>query len=95
MKNLVIRFVCGLVMIMMLFSVLGLFGAIESTYTIKNCIVTEVANDTVTVTDNRQNEWKFCVDDNSDIDIGDSVDLIMDNNHTDYTITDDEVKRVK
>lgn len=95
MKSLVVKFCCSLVMMMMLFSVLGLFGAIEATYIIKDCEVIDVDNDTVTVIDNRQNEWKFCVDDDSDIDVGDSVDLIMDNNHTDYTITDDEVKRVK
>ena len=95
MKVLIVRFVCSLVMMMMLFSMLGLFGAIESTYTIKNCEVIDVDNDTITVIDNRQNEWKFCVDDNSDIDVGDSIDLVMDNNHTDYTTTDDEVKRVK
>lgn len=95
MKNLVVKFCCSLVMMMMLFSVLGLFGAIEATYTIKDCTVTEVTNDTVTVTDNRHNEWKFYADDDSDIDVGDNVDLVMDNNHTDYTVTDDEVKRVK
>ena len=95
MKNLVMKFCCGLVIMMMLFSILGLFGAIESTYTIKNCKVIDVDNDTITVIDNRQNEWKFCVDDNSDIDIGDNVDLVMNNNHTDYTIIDDEVKKVK
>ena len=94
MKNLVVRFICGLVMMMLLFSVLGLFGIVESTYTIKNCIVTEVANDTVTVTDNRHNEWKFFTDD-SELVVGDSVDLVMDNNHTDYTIEDDEIKGVK
>ena len=94
MKSLVTKFCCGLVMMMTLFSVLGLFGAIESTYTIKNCIVTEVANDTVTVIDNRHNEWKFYAD-NSELVVGNSVDLIMDNNHTDYTITDDTVKGVR
>lgn len=94
MKNLVIRFACSLVIMIMLFSVLGLFGAIEATYTIKDCTVTEVVNDTVTVIDNRHNEWKFHTDD-SELTVGDSVDLIIDNNHTDYTITDDTVKGVR
>lgn len=94
MKDLIVRFVCGLVIMIMLFSTLGLFGAIETTYTIKNCIVTEVTNNTITVTDNRHNEWMFYAD-NSELVVGDSVDLVMDNNHTDYTITDDEIKRVK
>ncbi len=94
MKSLVVKFCCSLIMIMILFSVLGLFGVVESTYTIKNCKVIDIDNDIVTVIDNRNNEWKFYVDNDSDIVIGDNVDLVMDNNHTDYTITDDEVKRV-
>jgi hypothetical protein len=74
---------------------LSLFGAIESTYTIKNCEVIDIDNDTVTVIDKKNNEWKFYIDEDSDIVVGDNVDLIMYNNHTDHTITDDEVKRVK
>lgn len=95
MKSLVIKFCCVLVMIMMLFSMLSLFGAIESTYTIKKCEVIDIDNDIVTVIDKKNNEWKFHIDEDSDIVVGDNVDLIMYNNHTDYTITDDEVKRVK
>lgn len=95
MKSLVVRFCCGLIVMIMMLSVLGLFGVIESTYTIKDCRVIDVDNDIVTVIDNRQNEWKFYVDDDSDIDVGDNVDLVMNNNHTDYTIEDDVVKRVK
>lgn len=94
MKSLVVRFCCSLVMMMMLFSVLGLFGAIESTYAIKDCTVTEIENNTITVIDNRNNEWKFFADD-SELVVGDSVDLVMDNNHTDYTIEDDEIKGVR
>ena len=94
MKSLVVRFVYSLMIMIMLFSVLGLFGAIESTHTIKDCTVAEIENNTITVTDNRNNEWKFFVED-SELVVGDSVDLVMDNNHTDYTITDDEIKRVK
>lgn len=94
MKSLVIRFCFVLVMIMMLFSMLSLFGAIEATYTIKNCEVIDIDNDIVTVIDKRNNEWKFYADD-SELIVGDSVDLVMYNNHTDYTITDDEIKRVK
>lgn len=94
MKSLVVRFCCSLMIMIMLFSVLGLFGAIESTYTIKDCTVTEIENNTITVTDNRNNEWEFFVED-SELVVGDSVDLVMDNNHTDYTIEDDEVKGVR
>jgi hypothetical protein len=74
---------------------LSLFGAIESTYMIKKCEVIDIDNDIVTVIDKKSNEWKFHIDEDSDIVVGDNVDLIMYNNHTDHTITDDEIKRVK
>ena len=94
MKDSIIKFVCSLIIFIILFSILGLFGTIESTYMIKNCQVTSIENDTITVIDDRHNEWKFYINNDNDIVIGDTVDLIMDNHHTDYTIRDDEVKRV-
>lgn len=95
MKSLFIRFCCSSFVILMLVSMLSLFGTIESTYVIKKCEVIDIDNDIVTVIDKRNNEWKFYIEEDSDIVVGDNVDLIIDNNHTDHTIIDDEVKRVK
>ena len=95
MKNLIIKFCCSSFVILVLLSILSLFGTIESTYMIKKCEVVDIDTDIVTVIDKRNNEWKFYIDEDSDIVVGDNVDLIMDTNHTDHTIIDDEVKRVK
>lgn len=79
----------------MFFAILGLFGEIEATYTLGNCEVVEIEGDIATVEDNRGNAWSFYIDTDSELNVGDEVDLVMNNNHTDHTRKDDEIKRVK
>lgn len=79
----------------MFFAILGLFGEIEATYTLGNCEVVEIEGDIATVEDSRGNTWSFYIDTDSELNVGDEVDLVMDNNHTDHTRKDDEIKRVK
>lgn len=79
----------------MFFVILGLFGEIEATYTLDNCEVVEIKGDIATVEDNRGNTWNFYIDADNELNVGDEVDLVMNNHHTDYTREDDEIKRVK
>ena len=79
----------------MFFAIIGLFGEIEATYTLGNCEVVGIEGDVATVEDNRGNTWSFYIDTDSELNVGDEVDLVMDNNHTDHTRKDDEIKRVK
>ena len=84
----------GLILVMF-FGVLGLFGQIEATYTLGNCEVVEINEDIATVEDNRGNQWSFYIDETSELKVGDEVDIVMDNNHTDHTRTDDKIIKVK
>ena len=79
----------------MFFAILGLFGEIEATYTLGNCEVVGIEGDIATVEDNRGNAWSFYIDTDSELKVGDKVNLVMNNNHTDHTREDDEIKRVK
>lgn len=79
----------------MFFTILGLVGEIEATYTLSNCEVVEIEGDLATVEDNRGNAWSFYIDADSELNVGDEVDLVMNNHHTDHTREDDEIKRVK
>lgn len=78
-----------------LLGILGLFGQIEATYTLGNCEVVEINEDIATVEDNRGNQWSFYIDETSELKVGDEVDLVMDNNHTDHTRKDDKLIKVK
>lgn len=93
MKNLNV-IAMGLILVMGLV-ILGLFGQIEATYTLGNCEVVEITEDIATVEDNRGNQWSFYIDETSELKVGDEVDLVMDNNHTDHTRKDDEIIKVK
>jgi hypothetical protein len=79
----------------MFFGILGLVGQIEATYTLSNCEVVEINENIATVEDDRGNQWSFYIDETSELKVGDEVDIVMDNNHTDHTRKDDTIKRVK
>ena len=78
-----------------LLALLGFVGHLESTYTLGNCEVVEIEEDLATVEDDRGNQWSFYIDETSELKVGDEVDIVMDNNHTDHTRTDDKIIRVK
>ena len=69
--------------------VLGLMWSYESTYT-RQAIITNSENGIVTVQDNCGYIWEY----NGSATIGDSVTLVMYDNHT-SKITDDIVKGIK
>lgn len=75
-------------------AVIGGVGNYESTYT-RTAEVTEVQNDSlVTFTDPTGNDWDYYFEDGTDLEVGDSVKLIMDTMHTDSNIYDDEIKKI-
>jgi hypothetical protein len=68
------------------FSMVGIVGRIESTYTMRGHIV-----DHYTVEDDRGHLWGY----ESDLATGTEVTITFDNNHTDTIIYDDKVIDVK
>lgn len=70
--------------------VIGLMGAIETTYT-RNAVVVNVDNLEVTAEDKQGNLWVFIADGYS---INDNVTLVMNDNHT-TKITDDKIIKIK
>lgn len=68
----------------------GVGGYIETHYTKEDCTVVEVAGNYVIVVDAYGDEWSWWTDE-TDLEVGDTVDLKMYNGHTDYDWTDDEV----
>lgn len=74
--------------------VIGGVGTYESTYT-RTTEVTGIQNNTlVTFTDMTGNDWDYYFEDGTNLEIGDSVILIMDTKHTDNNIYDDEIKKI-
>lgn len=65
-------------------------GVYESTYTLEDCVVSEVCGDSALIQDKNGNLWEV-----QDVDLWECqvVDLVMDNNGT-TMVEDDIVKRV-
>lgn len=66
-------------------------GTIESTYTME-CVVTEVSEGVIIITDTEDEKWAFKGD---GYEQGDKVKAWFFTNGTDFTRYDDEVKRVR
>lgn len=77
----------GLIIIILLFSVVGLF----ETYYTREGEVVKVEDTVITVEDKTERRWSFYGDGYK---IGDKVTLVMDSMHTDIT-TDDKVVKVR
>ena len=93
MKNL-LQTVTGIILGTLLFVVMpGICDYNETHYTKENCIIVEVTEDYVVAVDAYEDEWSWWIDD-TDLEVGDIVDLKMYNSHTDYNIYDDEVVSV-
>jgi hypothetical protein len=60
-------------------------------YTLKDCKVVETSGDEITVEDTKGELWCFYGDNFS---IGDTLDVIMDNNNTMGVYTDDKVEKI-
>ena len=88
------RMIKTVLAVMVGIAVVGGVGNYESTYT-RNAEVVEVQNDSlVTFTDTTGNDWDYYFEDGTDLEVGDSVKLIMDTMHTDSNIYDDEIKKI-
>jgi hypothetical protein len=72
--------------------VIGCVGTAESTYVRKGCEVVQVKGDEITVEDGAGYLWVFS---GKGYAIGTHVDLVMNTNHTDGTVTDDYVMEVR
>ncbi len=86
--------ITGTFLVLFLFVVMpGIGGYIETHYIKKDCTVVEVAEDYVIAVDAYGDEWSWWTDE-TDLEVGDLVDLKMYNKHTEYNIYDDEVVSV-
>lgn len=76
--------------VLMVVLIVVFLGIYERTYK-RNAIVTNSSNGIVTVKDNCGYVWEY----RGTATIGDSVTLVMHDNHTDSNIKDDIIKEVK
>lgn len=87
--------ICGAFLFLVMFIITpGIAGNIETHYTRKDCIVTEITEDYVVAADAFGYEWSWYID-GTDLKIGDTVDLKIFNGCTDNRFDDDEVVEVK
>lgn len=72
----------------------GIAGYVECHYTKENCTIVEITSDYAVAVDTYGDEWSWWIEE-TDLEVGDLVDLKMYNNHTEYNIHDDEVVSVR
>lgn len=90
MKNILTK-IAGSILVIFLFIVMpGIAGYVESHYTKKDCTIVEITEDYVVAVDVYGDEWSWWIDE-TDLEVGDVVDLKMYNGHTDFNEYDDEV----
>ena len=76
-------------------SVIAGAGYIESHYTRKNCIATEVTPTTVIFEDSCGMEWKWIIEENETFKVNDRVNLKMYTSGTHSNIMDDKILKVE
>lgn len=81
----------AIVFVSLVLLLLGVVGKIESEYT-REGIVIERESNVFTIEDTTGNLW---VVEDTNLNLGDRVELKMFNNHTDNIISDDEVMKIK
>lgn len=89
-KN-IVTFVEGVLIIALLILPAGILGTLEARYTNTGTIV-ETKGEIITVEDTLGNLWDFCGD---GFKVGEKVNVTFDSKHTDNTIKDDEIIKVK
>lgn len=91
-----LEMICGTLLIIIIFVILpGMAGHIQTNYERKECVVTCIINDEITVEDKNGYIWSFYTDNYNDLKINDIVTLKMHTNFTDNTIEDDYVVGIK
>lgn len=93
MKTKILKTLLGFIVIMILLSVLGLFGYLDATYYI-DATVTSIHDGVITVTDSRGEQWEIC-DTEMIIQKNETVELLMHTNHTYSKIRDDKILKVR
>ena len=68
----------------------GVGGYIDTHYTKEDCEIVEITEDYVVAVDKYGDEWSWYIEE-TDLEVGDLVDLKMYNSHTNYDVYDDEV----
>lgn len=81
----------ALLMAVVFILILGLCSIIETTYTQKATVI-EVENNIILMEDKSGHVWEF---EASEFSVGDEVELVMNNNHTDLILEDDKIKKIK
>ena len=81
----------GLLITIVFILMLSFCSIVETTYT-RKATVTKVKNNIILFEDNCGHVWEV---NGYDFSVGDKVKLIMDNNHTDFNINDDIIKKIK
>ena len=90
MKNILLT-IASVILGVFLFIVLpGIGGYIDSHYTRKDCEIVEITDDYAVAVDKYGDKWSWSIEE-TDLKVGDLVNLKMYNKHTEYNIYDDEV----
>lgn len=92
MKKIIIKV---LVAIIVLFSFFALFKLLGYNKYSRMAKVDKVENGVVTFIDENGNLWEWELEKNESYKINDDVILIMDDNGTEYDITDDKILKIK
>lgn len=66
---------------------------IDTHYTREDCTIVEITEDYAVAVDKYGDEWSWYIEE-TNLEVGNLVDLKMYNNHTEYDIYDDEVVSV-
>lgn len=93
MKNILITVASATVGIFLFIILPGIGGYLDSHYIKEDCKIIEIADDFIVAEDKYGDEWSWWVEE-TDLEVGDVVDLKIYNGHTDYNIYDDEVVSV-
>ena len=93
MKNILMTVMSAILGTILFIIMPGVGGYIETHYTKEDCTIVEVAEDYVVAVDTYGDEWSWWIEE-TDLEVGDVVDLKIYNGHTDYNIYDDEVVSV-
>lgn len=90
MKNILLTVASIILGVFFFIIVPGIGGYIDTHYTKENCEIVEITKDYAVAVDAYGDEWSWYIEE-TDLKVGDVVNLKMYNSHTEYDIYDDEV----
>jgi hypothetical protein len=68
---------------------------INNTYTMRYCKVTDVNGSLITITDNKGDQWLYCITDDQKVEIYDECKLTMWMGMNPYDSRDDKILKIK